>query len=121
MSLKRKQMCEVLPFADASDLDLAAFYKKRPEYTIAALQICVADEICNRFAKTHKTYNIDVESDQDEVEDQDEDQDEVEDQDEAEADDDESVSLGSQDTSNSSAENLKRKKTNKIYFSTLAK
>ena len=97
-------MCEVLPFADASDLDLAAFYnkdpgickfylKKHPEYTIAALQICVADEICNRFAKTHKTYNIDVESDLDEVEDQDED------------DADESVSLGSQDTSNSSAEN----------------
>ncbi len=105
-------MCEVLPFADASDLDLAAFYnkdpgickfylKKHPEYTIAALQICVADEICNRFAKTHKTYNIDVESDQDEVEDQDEDQDEDED----EVEDDESVSLGSQDTSNSSAEN----------------
>jgi hypothetical protein len=61
----------------------------------------VADEICNRFAKTHKTYNIDVESDQDEVEDQDEDQDEDED----EVEDDESVSLGSQDTSNSSAEN----------------
>ena len=109
-------MCEVLPFADASDLELAAFYNKdpgvckfylnkHPEYTIAALQICVADEICKRFAKTHKTYNIDVESDEDEVEDQDEveveDQDEVEDEDE----DDESVSLGSQDTSNSSEKN----------------